>query len=145
MERKLLWKGPKYRESVSINFSNCKTEIKNSITKFSSNWCNKKVVPVKCFTQWITIVMAKVNKNIKDLKSTFKFSKVKQVLRNPEAISYLNTLLEQYVMCLIDKAVNNIAFICKKYCVHVLLKELGLLIATSYTYQQVNDTIHNIL
>ena len=122
MERKLIWKGPKYRESVSTNFSNCKTEIKNSITKSSSDWCNKKVVPVKCFTEWISIVMEKVNKNIKELKSTFKFSKVKQVLRNPEAISYLNMLQEQYVMCLIDKAVNNIAFKCKKYCVQMLLK-----------------------
>ena len=43
--RKMLCKGPKYRKPVSINFSNCKTEIKNSITKFSSDWCNKKVVP----------------------------------------------------------------------------------------------------
>ena len=48
-------------------------------------------------------------------------------------------------MCLIDKAANNIAFICKKYYVQVLLKELVLLSATSNTYQQVNDTLHNIL
>ena len=63
--RKLLCKGPKYREPVSINFSNCKTEIKNSLIKFSSDWCNKKGVPVKCFTQWISIVMEKVNKKLK--------------------------------------------------------------------------------
>ena len=48
-------------------------------------------------------------------------------------------------MCPIDKAANNIAFICKKYYVQILLKELGLLSATSKTYQQVNDTLHNIL
>ena len=48
-------------------------------------------------------------------------------------------------MCPIDKAGNNIAFICKKYYVQVLLKELGLLRATSNTSQQVNDTLHNIL
>ena len=51
--RNLLRKGPKYREPVSINLSNCKTEIKNSLTKFSSDWCNKKGAPVKSFTQWI--------------------------------------------------------------------------------------------
>ena len=65
--RKLLCKGPKYREPVSINFSNCKTERKNSLTKFSSDQCNKKGVPVKCFTQWISLVMEKVNKEIKEL------------------------------------------------------------------------------
>ena len=143
--RKLLCKGPKYREPVPINFSNCKTEIKNSLTKFSSDWCNKKGVPVKCFTQWISIVMEKVNKKIEELKNKFKFSRVKQVLRDPEVVSYLKLLQEQYVMCPIDKAANNIAFICKKYYVQVLLKELGLLSATSNTYQQLNDTLHNIL
>ena len=143
--RKLLCKGPKYREPVSINFSNCKTEIKNSLTKFSSDWCNNKGVPVKCFTQWISIVMGKVNKKIKELRNKFKFSRVKQVLRDPELVSYLSILQEQYVMCPIDKAANNITFTCKKYYVQVLLKELGLLSATSNTYQQVNDTLHNIL
>ena len=48
-------------------------------------------------------------------------------------------------MCLIDKTANNIAFICNKYCVQVLLKQLGLLNSTSNTYQQVNDTLHNVL
>ena len=42
-------------------------------------------------------------------------------------------------MCPTDKAANNIAFICKKYYVQVLLN------TTSNTYQQVNETLHNIL
>ena len=48
-------------------------------------------------------------------------------------------------MCSIYKVANNIAFICKKYYVQVLLKELGLLNTTSNIYQQVNDTLHNVL
>ena len=58
----------------------------------------------------------------KELKKKFKSSKVKQVLRDPKVISYLNILQEQYAMGPIDKAANNIAFICKKYYVQVLLK-----------------------
>ena len=111
--RKLLCKGSKYREPVSVNFSNCKTEMKNSLTKFSSGWCYKKGVPVKCFSQWINLVREKVNKRIKELKNKFKFSKVRQVLKGPKVISYLNILQEQYAVCLIDKVANNIAFICK--------------------------------
>ena len=95
--------------------------------------------------QWISIVLEKVNKKIKELKNKFKFSRVKQVLRNGEVISYSNILQEQYVMCTINKAANNIAFICRKYYVQLLLKEIGLLGATSKTYQQVNDTLHKIL
>ena len=45
----------------------------------------------------------------------------------------------------IHKAVSNIAFIYNNYCVQVLLKELGVLNTTSNTYQQVNDTLHDIL
>ena len=89
--------------------------------------------------------MEKVNKKIEELKNKFKFSRVKQVQRDPAVVSYLNILQEQYVMCPIDKAANNIAFICKKYHVQVLIKKLGLLSATSNTYQQVNDTLQNIL
>ena len=48
--RKLLCKGPKYRQPFSVNFSNCKTKIKSSLIKFYSDWCNKKGVPVKFFT-----------------------------------------------------------------------------------------------
>ena len=48
-------------------------------------------------------------------------------------------------MCPIYKPANNIAFICQKYYVQALLKELGSLNTTSNTYQQVNDTLHNIL
>ena len=49
-------------------------------------------------------------------------------------ISYLYILQEQYAMCPIEKAANNIAFACKKYYDQVLLKELDLLNTTSNTY-----------
>ena len=132
--RKLLCKGLKYREPVSINFSSCKTKI-NSLTKFPSEWCDKMRVTVKCFTQWISLVMEKVHKRIKEFKNKFKLSKVKQVLKVSKVISYLNFLQKQYVMYSVDKPTNNIAFICKKYYFQVLLKELGLLNTTSITYQ----------
>ena len=59
--------------------------------------------------------MEKVNKRIKELKYKFKFSKVKQALKDAKVISYSNILQDQYVMCPIDKGANNISFICKKY------------------------------
>ena len=59
--------------------------------------------------------MERVNKKNKEIKSKFKFSKVKEVLRESQAISYLNIIQERYVMCPTNKAANNIAFICKKY------------------------------
>ena len=48
-------------------------------------------------------------------------------------------------MCPLDKAASNIEFICMKYCVQILVKEIDLSNITSNTYQQVNDTLHNVL
>ena len=59
--------------------------------------------------------MEKANNKIKKLKSKINFSEVKQVLSDPEVISYLNVSQEQYVTYPIDKGGNNIAFIYKKY------------------------------
>ena len=95
--RKLPCKGSKNRKSVSINFSNCQAEIKSSLTKFSSDWCNEKGVSLKSFTQWTTFVMEKVKKKTKELKNKCKYSKVKQALKDPRVIFYLNILQEQYV------------------------------------------------
>ena len=67
------------------------------------------------------------------------------MFKDPRMISYLNILQEQFVMCPIDKAANNIAFISKKYYTQVLLKKLGLLNTTSNTYHQSNDTLYNVL
>ena len=67
------------------------------------------------------------------------------MLKNPKVITYLKLLQKQYDICSIDRAGNNIAFICNQYYVQVLLKELGLLNTTSNTYLEVNDTPHNVL
>ena len=53
------------------------------------------------------------------------------MLLGPQMISYLKVLQEEYVMCPMDEAANNIAFICKKYHVQIFLKEIGLLNSTS--------------
>ena len=91
------------------------------------------------------LVMEKVNERIKYIKNKFKFSKIKQLLKDPKVISYLNIVQEQYAICHYDKAANNIVYICKKNYVEVVVKESGLLNATSKTYQQVNDTLHKVL
>ena len=88
--------------------------------------------------------MEKVNEKIKELENKFKFNKVKKVSKDPKVISYLNILQEQYVMCPIDKAANNIAFTCKKYYANVLLKKFGLSNTTPNIYKQVNGTLHNV-
>ena len=63
--------------------------------------------------------MENVNRRNKVLKNKFKISKVKQLLKDSKVISYLNILQEQYFMCPIDKAENelylNVRNIMSKY------------------------------
>ena len=61
---KLQCKGPKYREPVSINSSNCKNDIKNSLTKIFSNSGNKKGV------------MKNVYKKLKNLKINLNLTRL---------------------------------------------------------------------
>ena len=60
------------------------------------------------------------------------------MLKQDAAIEYLNELHEKYVLVPINKATNNIAIICKKYYVTVILKEIGILDAGNETYEK-ND------
>ena len=78
--RKLLCKGPKYREPVSIDFSNCKTEIKNSLSKFSSNWCNKKQKGIPCQMLYTMDKHSygKISKKSKNLKLNLNLVRLKK-------------------------------------------------------------------
>ena len=50
-----------------------------------------------------------------------------------------------YVLFPTDKAANNIAIICKKYYVTVILKEIGILLAGNETYEKINKNQEEII
>ena len=47
----------------------------------------------------------------------------------------------KFVLVPIDKASNNIAFICKRFYAQVLLEELGLMGSSSSTYTKIDDRL----
>ena len=59
------------------------------------------------------------------------------MLKQDAVTEYLNELYKNYVLVSIDKAANNIAIICKKYNVTVILKEIGTLDAGNETYKRI--------
>ena len=67
------------------------------------------------------------------------------MLRDHGAKSALKELHKKYVIIPIDKATNNIAFICKRLYALVLLKELGLNGSPSVTYSQKHRTVDSIV
>ena len=67
------------------------------------------------------------------------------MLKQDVVIEYLYELHEKYVLVPIHKAANNIAIICKKYCVNVILKEIGILDARNETYEKINKNQEEII
>ena len=61
------------------------------------------------------------------------------VLRRKDVIEYLNELHTKFVVVPIDKAANNVAFICKRFYVEVILREIGILGTGNETYIRVNQ------
>ena len=71
---------------------------------------------------------------LKSLKHRIKVHMANPVLKQDRVIEYLNELHEKYLFVSIDKAANNIAIICKKYYVTVILKEIGNVEGGNETY-----------
>ena len=57
----------------------------------------------------------------------------------------LKELQDKYVITPIDKASNNIAFICKRHYIQVLVKELGLIDEPNHTYVPTNNGLADII
>ena len=89
---------------------------------------------------WKAEIVKKLDDKITQLSGRIKSRHVNQCLNDPSVISNLEELHNKFVICPIDKAVNNVAFICKRFYVTVLLTEMGIIGQGSETYQTI-DTL----
>ena len=92
------------------------------------------------FVDWKRKILQEVNNKIISLKHRIKVYTTNSVL-----IEYLNELHKKYVLVPIDKAADNIAVICKKYYLTVILKEIGILDAENDTYEKINKNQEEII
>ena len=95
-----------------------------------------KNLTVEHMKSWTTKILEKVDNKIANLKRKMKPQKTNPVLKQPEIINCLNELHKKFVLVPIDKAANNIAVICKKHYVEVILKEIGLSGNPTDTYKE---------
>ena len=75
------------------------------------------------------MILGAIHKKIIKLKKIPKFRKKHklQILDNPVIRSFLNNLHNDFALVPTDKASNNIAIICKKFYIEMLLREVGYL------------------
>ena len=133
--RKLISKGPNYREPKTVNWKKCREEIINGLSEGASLIASSNnSLNLQDFHSWRDKILEKVDLKITSLKSTLKPQRTNPVLKQPDVVTYLEELHRKYVLVPIDKAANNVAIICKKHYIDVILKEIGVIGEDSDTY-----------
>ena len=143
--RKLLSKGPNYREKRTINFNGAKRDILFSIDTLFDNLKNKYKLDDDCLIPWKNKILDLLHQKIVNLKKSISISDVSPILDDPLVQQDLQTLQNKYVIVPIDKAANNFSFICKKFYITTLLNELGFPDNISSTYKLNASDIQTIL
>ena len=96
-----------------------------SVKECAKSWCEKSGKSELILKPWI-VVVKKIRTKISALKNSNYVKEVNEVLRSNECLQSIEELQNQFVIVPIDKASGNIAFVCKRFYVQVLVKELGL-------------------
>ena len=91
------------------------------------------------------MVLQKVDVKINSLKQKISLHETNPVLKQPDVIRNLEELHQKYVFVPIDKAANNVAIVCKRYYVEVILKEVGILSSPSDTYADTQKSREEII
>ena len=141
--RKILSKGPKFRETRELNFCKARESIVTGINDCITKWSTKNNTNKAVLQEWKNKIFELVDKRIETIKGTGLYNQPSiNSLKETHIKSSLKQLQNDYILTPIDKANGNIAFICKRFYALTLLKELGIgpdNISTSYTYEMVNN------
>ena len=118
--RRLLSKGPNYREPRSISWKKCRENILIGVDVCAGNMGDgHNGVDL---TSWKEKIMERVDAKIISLKQKITPRMTNPILKRDHVQAYLDNLHKNFVLVPIDKAANNIAIICKKYYVEVIFK-----------------------
>ena len=141
----LLRKGPTYREPVTVDFEKARKEILSGIDDAIKVWCDKAGCDTVVMSEWRGLFEFSLGMRINNLKFTTNIKKRTPLLKQKSIKDDLKSLHDKYVMTPIDKASNNVAFICKRFYAKVLADELGLFTnLSSPTYVKCPETEENI-
>ena len=129
-----------------IHWGYCKDEIILGLDSYIQKICaHSSTIKPESMVEWKNKVLELVDKDIAELKRKTKKQRTNPVLKQPSVVEYLASLQDKFVMTPIDKASNNVAVICKRYYIEVLLKEIGILGSGSATYEKATKTKEQII
>ena len=144
--RKLISKGPKYREPENVDWIEAKNVIQVALESFIQSVCSSKGISPPYFDNWKFVVLSIIDSKISHFSSRVNSRQVHKVLENSIVKRELKELQKCFILVPIDKAANNIAFICKQHYASILRVELGYTgrstrsgTCTSLTYGLLNN------
>ena len=123
--RKLLIRGPKFREQNHINWKLNRKIIYDALNTFIVRWCKQENADIICLKDYQSEIMNLVDKRITNIKSTVK-SHRPRFLDKHNVRQELDRLQHLYIMAPADKAGNNVIFICKRWYMKQMATELRL-------------------
>ena len=127
-------KGPKFREPREINFKKSRELIGIGINQYIETIGRDKGLHSTYFASWKQSVLNQVDSKIEKLEATFTKKKIEPILKSIKVQRILKELHNNYVTVPIDKAQNNVAFICKQFYAEILSLELK-----KDTYERIFD------
>jgi len=140
--RKLLTKGPNFREPKTINFQKALKEITQAIDICIERIGDRTDLTKQSLDPWKNKVIEGVKSKIELLKQKITPQKTNPVLQDPDVLQYLEHLHKKFVIVPIDKAANNFAFICKQFYISKLLSEVS---NSSSTYSHVTHSQNDLI
>ena len=133
-------KGPNYREPVTVDWEKLQTSVFEDLTDFIETWSKKSKIAVGCFNEWLSIVKDMIKVRIDKLKVRYVFPKYTSVFSDPQCSAILKKLKENFILVPVDKAPRNIAIICKRFYMTVLINEINTNITT---YSNIDTNIED--
>ena len=118
-------KGPKYREQNIIDWKLNKKILITAIDDYAKNWSKRQGYHVSALEEWSETVKLIISNRITNLQHR-NFGPCHKILEDPHIKTYLTELQSKYILVPVDKASNNISFVCKYYYIRTLMEELGL-------------------
>ena len=144
--RRLLEKGPKYREQNTVDWNLNKKILTKAVDDYTKNWSKREGCHVSALEEWSETVKLIIQNKINNLQRR-NFRPCHKPLEDRHVTAHLKELQEKYVLVPADKAGNNIIFVCKYYYMHTLMEELGINSGSTInsTYEKQDVTVDEIV
>ena len=141
----ILSKGPNSREPKTISWKKSKESIAEGLDNLiKGKLLYDKMISEESLILWQSAILAKVDNNFSKLKTRIKPSKSNPILKKMTSQVVLKHS-KKFVLVPFDKASNDVAIICKRYYVEVILNEIGVIGHGNNTHGKANISCDEII